>query len=135
MPCFPGFTPVWKVVHAVAVSGGMEERRIPFFPSLISLLMLGRDPSANRGFKTSHVAPSIPKIRLYISAQNILTITNYSGLDPEVGAHTIVQTGITDIGSQRVTGDGYPNNNFDNGIDKGTYPIPKSFIGGIQISF
>jgi hypothetical protein len=25
--------------------------------------------------------------------------------------------------------------NFDNGIDRGNYPIPKSVIGGFQITF
>lgn len=46
-------------------------------------------------------------IRLYISAQNIFTLTGYSGLDPE----------STDL------------------IDMGTYPQSRSFIAGINLTF
>ncbi|WP_299435515.1 TonB-dependent receptor [uncultured Aquimarina sp.] len=51
------------------------------------------------------------KLRLYISGQNIYTLTEYSGLDPEL----------------RLDG--------DIGIDRGTYPQPKSFLFGVQVSF
>lgn len=77
----------------------------------------------------------ISKFRVYISAQNILTITNYSGLDPEVGYYSPVNTQTGFIGSANVTGNGYPATNFATGIDYGVYPMPKTFIGGIQISF
>ncbi|WP_232457019.1 SusC/RagA family TonB-linked outer membrane protein [Polaribacter sp. SA4-12] len=52
------------------------------------------------------------KIRLYASGQNLLTITDYSGLDPEIGQ-----------------------GNQEFGIDRGNYPQPKSFLFGIQVSF
>ena len=77
----------------------------------------------------------ISKIRIYVSAQNIITLTDYSGLDPEVGAYTSVQAGIGNIGSPRTYGSGYPVNNFQNGIDYGAYPMPKSFIAGLQVTF
>jgi TonB-linked SusC/RagA family outer membrane protein len=76
---------------------------------------------------TSLLKNKISKVRIYISAQNMVTITNYSGLDPEVGANTVVGAGIAAIGA--------PSNNFANGIDVGAYPIPKSVIAGIQLSF
>jgi len=69
-------------------------------------------------------------VRVYVSATNIITITDYSGLDPEIGARLI--DGAT---GQGFTSTGYPVNNFQNGIDYGNYPIPKSFIAGIQIKF
>lgn len=50
----------------------------------------------------------IEKLRIYICAQNLLTFTNYSGLDPEVGGW---------------------------GIDCGIYPQPRTFIAGINIGF
>ena len=53
---------------------------------------------------------------IYVSAQNILTFTNYSGFDPEVGNRT-------------------PNNSLTNGIDYFSYPQPKSFQIGIQAAF
>lgn len=49
----------------------------------------------------------IKNVRIYVSAQNIFTITNYSGLDPET----------TDL------------------IDMGTYPQARSFITGINVTF
>ncbi|MFN8257078.1 MAG: TonB-dependent receptor [Bacteroidales bacterium] len=76
----------------------------------------------------------ISKFRLYVSAQNIITITNYSGLDPEVGYYQPNATGVPLIGSQP-TSNGYPTVNFNTGIDYGVYPMPKSFIGGVQITF
>ncbi len=77
----------------------------------------------------------LAKVRIYVSAQNLITLTNYSGLDPEVGANTVVQPGASYIGTQRAYNNGYPINNFQNGIDYGTYPVPKSFIAGLQITF
>jgi TonB-linked SusC/RagA family outer membrane protein len=58
---------------------------------------------------------NISKIRLYLKSQNLLTFTNYSGLDPEVnyaGKTNIVQ-----------------------GTDFFTYPIPRSFIFGFNLEF
>ena len=77
----------------------------------------------------------VSKIRIYVSAQNLLTFTSYSGLDPEVGSRSIVGTGAPTIGSPGLYNSGYPVNNFQNGIDYGAYPVPKSILGGIQITF
>ncbi|MDW7693625.1 TonB-dependent receptor [Flammeovirgaceae bacterium SG7u.111] len=63
---------------------------------------------------------SISKLRVYISGQNLFTITDYTGLDPEIGTH------VTTDQRER---------NFQLGIDRGNYPLPKSFVGGIQVSF
>lgn len=57
----------------------------------------------------------VSKVRIYVSAQNLLTITDYSGIDPEIGT--------------------YNSGNAELGIDRGNYPAPKSFVGGIQVSF
>ena len=54
--------------------------------------------------------------RIYVSAQNILTFTKYSGYDPEVGNRT-------------------PNASLTNGIDFFVYPPPKSLLVGIQANF
>jgi hypothetical protein len=81
------------------------------------------------------ISKAIAKVRIYVSAQNLITLTKYSGLDPEVGANTVVQADVTYIGQPRKYGSGYPVNNFQNGIDYGAYPIPKSFIAGIQLTF
>lgn len=55
------------------------------------------------------------KCRVYVSAQNMLTITNYSGFDPEVG-----------YGDSK---------SWASGIDVGYYPSPKTVLGGINIVF
>lgn len=59
------------------------------------------------------------RFRVYISGQNLFTITDYSGYDPEVGAYTVVN----------------PVDNFEVGIDRGNYPQPKSYVLGVQVSF
>ncbi|WP_109831858.1 SusC/RagA family TonB-linked outer membrane protein [Reichenbachiella versicolor] len=55
----------------------------------------------------------ISKLRLYFTAQNPFTFTKYEGYDPEVG------------------GDGL----FTRGVDSGSYPITRKFLGGIQLQF
>ena len=58
---------------------------------------------------------SISKIRVYVAAQNILTVTGYKGYDPEIGARG--------------------NNQLAYGIDDGQYPQPRTFMAGIQLGF
>ncbi|MEJ7770242.1 MAG: SusC/RagA family TonB-linked outer membrane protein, partial [Chitinophagaceae bacterium] len=59
---------------------------------------------------------AIKNFRIYVSAQNILTFTKYTGYDPEVGNRT-------------------PGSSLTNGIDFAVYPQPKSFQIGLQASF
>lgn len=56
----------------------------------------------------------LQRFRLYLSAQNLLTFTRYSGLDPEIGT----------VGSA-----------LELGIDYGFYPQSRMLGGGIQITF
>ncbi|HLR26437.1 MAG TPA: TonB-dependent receptor [Fodinibius sp.] len=56
------------------------------------------------------------RIRIYVSAQNLFTITNYDGMDPEVGMNT--QEGSLDVG-----------------IDRGIYPQPRTITAGLNVSF
>ncbi len=51
----------------------------------------------------------------YVAAENLITITGYSGLDPEVGS---ASGSVTDLG-----------------IDRGIYPQPKTFRLGTSITF
>jgi TonB-linked SusC/RagA family outer membrane protein len=87
---------------------------------------------------SSLFANKISKFRIYVSGQNLFTVTKYKGLDPEVGNYQASGGGGGGLGypgSAAVTGNGYPVVNFNTGIDYGVYPMPKSFIGGIQITF
>jgi hypothetical protein len=72
----------------------------------------------------------LSKLRIYVSAQNMICLTKYSGLDPEVGRYTTSGTGLGQIGTPQTTAQ-----NYANGIDVGNYPIPKSVIAGFQITF
>jgi TonB-dependent starch-binding outer membrane protein SusC len=58
----------------------------------------------------------VSNFRIYVSAQNILTFTKYTGYDPEVG--------------NRV-----PSSTLNNGIDYAVYPQPKSYQVGINVNF
>jgi len=53
------------------------------------------------------------KLRLYVSTNNVFTITKYNGLDPAVG--------------------GAADTNF--GIDVGNYPVTRSFTAGLNLGF
>lgn len=59
---------------------------------------------------------TVKNFRVYVSAQNILTFTKYSGYDPEVGNRT-------------------PGSSLTNGIDFAVYPTPKAFQIGVQVGF
>ena len=59
------------------------------------------------------------KVRIYVSAQNILTLTDYPGYDPEVNYRT----------------GGDTNGNRNLGLDYGSYPNAKSYTVGLNIGF
>lgn len=50
------------------------------------------------------------KVRFYLSSENLLTLTKYTGYDPEIGGGVF-------------------------GIDKGVYPQARSFMLGVQVQF
>lgn len=59
----------------------------------------------------------IPNARIFVSAQNLFTITNYSGTDPEVNSE-ISRTGVAPLG-----------------VDYLSYPKARTFSMGINVSF
>ena len=54
-------------------------------------------------------------IKFYVSAENLVTWTDYSGYDPEVSS--------------------YEQNNLYPGIDFGAYPNSRTFISGVNVTF
>ncbi|HZY79062.1 MAG TPA: TonB-dependent receptor [Cyclobacteriaceae bacterium] len=56
--------------------------------------------------------------RVYVQAQNLFTITKYSGMDPEINLRTY------SAGNDRQLG-----------VDGGAYPTAKQFIAGVNLSF
>lgn len=77
-------------------------------------IMLGYNIPENK--LASVTNGTIKNFRVYVSAQNILTFTKYSGYDPEVGNRT-------------------PGSSLTNGIDFAVYPQPKAFMVGLQVGF
>lgn len=61
---------------------------------------------------------SLEKLRFYIQGQNLFTITDYSGLDPEIRPSYNASGVIAGLG-----------------IDRGTSPAPQSVIVGLQVGF
>ena len=61
----------------------------------------------------------VSKFRIYVSAQNVLTLTDYEGYDPEVNYRS---GGGTD-------------GNRNLGLDYGSYPNAKSYTVGLNIGF
>lgn len=55
------------------------------------------------------------RVRVYGSVQNLLTLTSYSGYDPEVGS--------------------FNQNQLLTGIDNGRYPTPRTYSVGINVEF
>jgi TonB-dependent starch-binding outer membrane protein SusC len=58
---------------------------------------------------------SLSKARIYLSSQNLFTITKYKGLDPEIG----IQNG----------------NPIFNGVDNGVYPLSRFVTFGLNVTF
>lgn len=56
----------------------------------------------------------IADLQLSVSAQNVFTLTHYSGMDPEV-----INAGPYGL----------------NGVDMGAYPIPRTFTFGLKLNF
>ena len=53
------------------------------------------------------------RVRLWVGAYNLFTITNYSGLDPEIGNTSPLSSGV----------------------DQGYYPVAKSYMFGVNATF
>lgn len=70
----------------------------------------------------------IKNIRIYVSTQNLLTITDYTGYDPEIGVRP-------DLANNANSGNPGNSPTLNSGVDYGQYPQARTFIGGIQIGF
>ncbi|MCO4291810.1 TonB-dependent receptor [Solitalea sp. MAHUQ-68] len=57
----------------------------------------------------------VKSLRVYCSADNFFTFTNYKGFDPEGGSNASAANSV--------------------GIDRGVYPTPRVFTGGLAVTF
>ena len=73
------------------------------------------------GYDFKHLWKSCPfqQLRLYVQAQNLVTFTGYTGLDPEVGS----------------SGQAANVDPWASGIDLGLYPPSRTFLVGASIKF
>jgi hypothetical protein len=55
---------------------------------------------------------TVSRVRIYIGGENLFTLTNFSGLDPDIGGSAL-----------------------ERGIDWGHYPVPRIFMVGANITF
>ena len=75
-----------------------------------------RMQNINIGYNLANILPGridVSRARIYVGANNIFTITKYKGLDPAVG--------------------GAADTNF--GIDVGNYPVTRSVVVGLGVTF
>ena len=63
--------------------------------------------------KVTKLVPSTEKIRIYIGAQNLFTLTSYSGYDPEISGGSV----------------------FGKGNDSGHFPPVRTYVAGLQLTF
>ncbi|MDR2285290.1 MAG: TonB-dependent receptor [Sphingobacterium sp.] len=60
-----------------------------------------------------HLLRSVNNLRFWVSGYNLFTFTKYTGLDPEIGS----------------------NSPLSMGVDQGYYPVAKSWMFGVNLSF
>ena len=80
----------------------------------VSNITLGYDFSKDIKWK------NLSQLRVYIAAENLITFTKYSGMDPEVGHSATDASGVYSFGQ---------------GVDLGFYPRPQTFLMGVNIKF
>ncbi|MBL0741139.1 SusC/RagA family TonB-linked outer membrane protein [Chryseolinea lacunae] len=92
-------------------------------------------------FKNIQLTYSLPKVwaskvgmnsvRVYVQGQNLITITKYSGMDPEINLRNYVS------GNDRVAGSTTYVSSTDRqlGVDGGSYPAAKQYLVGLNLTF
>ncbi len=70
-------------------------------------------------------------LRVYVQGQNLITVTNYSGMDPEINLRSHV------AGNDRAAGNAnyVPGGDRQIGVDGGAYPAAKQYLIGLNLSF
>jgi len=74
-------------------------------------------------------AAGAERLRLYVQAKNLFTITPYRGLDPDIGATESAVNAAEETGGRVETGA----TSF--GVDRGGYPAMRTYTLGVNLSF
>jgi TonB-linked SusC/RagA family outer membrane protein len=75
-----------------------------------------QDLTVGYDFKNLWKAAPFQQLRVYFQAQNLFTITNYKGMDPENGKSIASESWVT-------------------GVDVGNYPQPRTYLVGVNVKF
>ncbi len=94
--------------------GGYPGGRLPISDRFVEDGSYLRCKNISLGYTLPEIK-GINRARVYISANNLFTVTNYSGFDPEVNSFGGSNTAI--------------------GVDNLVYPAARTFLGGVQITF
>lgn len=101
-----------------AITGGYESQPSTYYIEKGSFL---RAKQMQLGY-TMPLAPlqrlGVDRLRVYVQAQNLFTITKYQGIEPDVNLQ------FYGSGADRSIG-----------VDRGVYPAARSFIVGLQVGF
>lgn len=104
LPLFDGFdTPNWKYMSAAMLEDG------DYFK--IQNVTLGYD------FKRLWKSCPLQQLRVYVAANNLITFTKYTGMDPEIASS------------------GGTSDSWAAGIDTGVYPSPRTYLVGVNLKF
>jgi len=95
-------------------ASGFQGGRIPLTDRFMEDGSFLRCKNITLGYTLKNIQ-GISSLRIYLSANNLFTITSYSGYDPEVNT--------------------FGNNNKLIGVDNLVYPTARSILGGVQLTF
>ncbi|MBX2924983.1 MAG: TonB-dependent receptor [Chitinophagaceae bacterium] len=85
------------------------------------------------GYTLKDISKAFSSVRFYVTAENLLTFTKYSGWDPEVDTKGYETTASGTSGAG--TANGGQGANGGAGLDFNAYPAMRSFSFGLSINF
>lgn len=103
-----------EVPRAVAGDPNSNDRTSDRFLEDGSFLRLNNLQVGYR-FNVPNLISGASGLRVYVAARNLVTLTAYEGWNPDIGAPA-----------------GDPT--LSRGIDRGTYPVARQFLGGLQVT-
>ncbi len=95
-------------------ASGFQGGRLPVSDRFVENGSFVRVKNVTLGYTLS-VIKGINRVRVYVSGNNLATITKYSGFDPEVNS--------------------FGGSNTQVGVDNLVYPVARTFLAGIQVTF
>lgn len=120
---YPGRLPAYNVLDSWVDEGANISEGPVFSDYWIEKGNFLRLQTATLGYNVPIKNDWFSKIRVYVTGENLFTITNYSGLDPEVNINGLKSPGIDKSVGEADYGDNY------------YYPRARTFTLGVNLSF